>query len=169
MNPEELLLRDIHLPDPVSWWPPAIGWWLLAGLGIVLILAVAAGLRRRARARGSAAAIATHELRQLRGAWAGHGDAQRLVQDLSTWLRRAAMSLATREQAAGLTGERWHTFLDELAGAAVLADGGEHDVRLLAEGPYRRDVSMSRSDGERLLALSERWLRAAATRAGVRP
>lgn len=40
MNPEDLLsqLRDIHTPDPIGWWPPALGWWcllLLCGLAVL--------------------------------------------------------------------------------------------------------------------------------------
>ena len=29
---QQLPLRDIHLPEAVSWWPPAYGWWLLVVL-----------------------------------------------------------------------------------------------------------------------------------------
>jgi hypothetical protein len=49
--PEGPQLRDIHLPLPPSWWPPAPGWWGLAAL-VVLVLLLAAwrwrqGVRRR--------------------------------------------------------------------------------------------------------------------------
>ena len=38
MNPDPLAnLRDIHLPEPISWWPLAPGWWI-----VILLIAVAA-------------------------------------------------------------------------------------------------------------------------------
>ena len=30
------LLRGYHMPDPIDWWPPAPGWWLLLILTIGL-------------------------------------------------------------------------------------------------------------------------------------
>ncbi|MFT6261488.1 MAG: hypothetical protein ACJAYK_002636 [Crocinitomicaceae bacterium] len=42
MNPILEQLKDIHLPDPVSWWPLAWPWWLLltiiAGIIIFTVL-----------------------------------------------------------------------------------------------------------------------------------
>ncbi len=38
-------LRDIHLPDPISWWPPAPGWWVLA----VVVLALLFFMTRKVR------------------------------------------------------------------------------------------------------------------------
>ena len=45
LNPSLLPLKDIHLPGAVLWWPPAPGWWVLAGL--VLVLMVIAWIRYR--------------------------------------------------------------------------------------------------------------------------
>ena len=36
-NPMLEQLRDIHLPDAVSWWPIAWPWWLMLSLLIALI------------------------------------------------------------------------------------------------------------------------------------
>ena len=34
MNPNELPLRDLHLPEPIGWLPLAPVWWLLIVLGV---------------------------------------------------------------------------------------------------------------------------------------
>jgi hypothetical protein len=48
MNPE-LPLRDIHLPEAITWWPPAPGWWISAVLAIAIIVLVTRWLRHRVK------------------------------------------------------------------------------------------------------------------------
>ncbi|MBL4711699.1 MAG: DUF4381 domain-containing protein [Gammaproteobacteria bacterium] len=39
MNEQALNLKDIHLPEPILWWPLAPGWWM-----VIALLFVAVGL-----------------------------------------------------------------------------------------------------------------------------
>ncbi len=39
-TPTTLELRDIHLPEAISWWPPAPGWWFLLGSIVFIVIAV---------------------------------------------------------------------------------------------------------------------------------
>ncbi|MBT8131166.1 MAG: DUF4381 domain-containing protein [Gammaproteobacteria bacterium] len=152
MDPAQLPLRDIHLPEAIGWWPPAPGWWLLAILAVVIVSLLVQRWRRDQALRNSTAYLAHRELKQIEAAWQEHGNAQHLTQDISTWLRRVAMSLGTRQQAASLTGEHWWHYLDELAGAGIFSNGGG---RLIADAPYQADAQV---DAGELIRLCNRWV-----------
>ena len=44
-------LRDIHTPEPISWWPMAPGWWVLIVLAVILFVVLFRHLRKRRRER----------------------------------------------------------------------------------------------------------------------
>jgi len=149
MNPELDELRDIHLPEAISWWPPAPGWWLLPAL---IGLACWAAHRCR-RGRAGTWWAARRELRRLRLRYRGNADSLALSRALSVWLRRTAISLHGRKGVAGLSGQRWLELLDRRLSGRPFQDGAG---RALATIPYRRDAGTT--DGEALLRLCERWL-----------
>lgn len=103
-------LHDIHLPSPVSFWPLAPGWYVLACLlTIIFLLAFYAGWRywRRKKLKR----LALTELQHLETTLAE--DAEHLsLTTLSTLLRRSALAAFPRQQVAGLHGEAWLEFLD---------------------------------------------------------
>ena len=35
MDPEQIPLRDLHLPEAIGWWPLAPGWWILIAIALV--------------------------------------------------------------------------------------------------------------------------------------
>ena len=38
MDPEQIPLRALHLPDAIGWWPLAPGWWVVIGLAVLGVL-----------------------------------------------------------------------------------------------------------------------------------
>ncbi|MCB1720092.1 MAG: DUF4381 domain-containing protein, partial [Candidatus Competibacteraceae bacterium] len=103
-------LRDIHLPEPVSWWPPAPGWWLLVALSLVVV----AGLLWlwRYRRRQTPRRVALAELTRLRADFQRDGDGAAVATGISALLRRLALTHFPRGQVAGLVGDAWLQFLD---------------------------------------------------------
>jgi hypothetical protein len=136
MNPGvELPLRDIHLPTPVSWWPPAPGWWLVAVLLALGCGGLAWGWRQWRR--GAVRRRSRQVLRALFREYHQRGEAGRLLQGLSLLLRRIALSHYPREQVAGLVGMAWLEFLDRPLANTRHARGFSAGAgQALAAGPY---------------------------------
>ena len=152
-DPTQLRLRDIHLPEPVSWWPLAIGWWIVMALLLLIIgLSVWLYLRRRRR-RLSAGYLARVELSKLRERYLQHEDVRLLASDISILLRRLSISAYPREESASLTGERWLQHLDRPLPENPFTSGAG---RILIEAPYRRNVRIDEIDP--LFKLCEDWI-----------
>ena len=99
-DPSQIPLRDIHLPEAITWWPPAVGWWVLAGAAL-LITAGFAVRYVRYRPHRTALKALNAALAALRSG----GDPAACAQAVSTVVRRLAMTLSPDpNRVAGLAG-----------------------------------------------------------------
>lgn len=142
-------LRDIHLPDPAGWWPPAYGYWLL----LVMLLVVLYLWYRRYK-RFAVHRAARRELHALTTAYASHNDSHELARSINVLLRRTLLSLEPRHEVAGLTGDEWIRRVHD----SVASSGFEFSDRakaLLVEGIYRPSVDV---DADALIAECRGWI-----------
>jgi len=153
MPVEPLPLRDIHLPEPVSWWPPASGWWLLLILSVLIITSIV--LFKHIRKRRSLKRTVLAELEMLRKQYHENADRVQLVKALSALMRRASISFYQRENTASLTGAAWLQHLDSTAQRKDFMNG---NGRILATAPYLPSNSQVEIDFDDLLSLCEHWL-----------
>ncbi len=144
-------LRDVHLPDPISWWPPAFGWWMIIGLLLIVgsLILWARAYRQRTQPRR----VALAQLEQVKQHYAAHADNQWAITQVSNLLRRYALAVFSRSQVAGLSGQSWLQFLDTTGHTNQFSEGPGRSLR---SGPYQSHGSMVASD---LLPLVERWIR----------
>jgi len=142
-------LRDIHLPPPVGWWPPAPGWWLLTLLGLAGLSAAGYLLFRYFRQRRYRRA-ALRELEALRRA-VGLDQRQRLPA-LAELVRRVAIESCGRERVAPLSGPAWLDFLDRTGKTDRFGNGAG---RVLGTELYRPGSVA----GPELLVLVAEWIR----------
>jgi len=125
-------LRDYHLPEPVSWWPPAPGWWLLAAL-VILIAAILSWWRSQRVRRRHASRLASRELGELRDAWQAEGDDLALLRGLSLLTRRFCLARFPADSPGGLYGDAWLAYLAAKSAEPAFVDGVG---RRLTDAPY---------------------------------
>lgn len=149
MDPEQIPLRDLHLPEAIGWWPLAPGWWVLIAL---LVVALGFLLRAwlRVRARGAARRFALRELNVIEAEFEKRKNPVEFGANLSELLRRTMLAYAPRQDVAGLTGESWLQWLDQDLAQPLFSSG---PGRQIVELPYRDpNTSLDSSDVDRLVA-----------------
>lgn len=153
--PADLPLRDYHLPSPVSWWPPAPGWWGL--LFICLGLAVVALLIRKHWLRQAWRRDGRRRLAIIETEFSEHGDGHRLARDLSVLIRRVCLTRFPSNSGSHLHGSAWLESLDSSVGRRQAGkvffreNSGEELLRATCD-------PRAKVDGKALLTVCRQWL-----------
>ena len=152
-------LRDIHLPEAISAWPPAPGWWLLALVTLAALITVFVLLRRWHRRL----AFRREAIRQLQHLDSyRHSDKQQYLQALNELLKRTALACHAPSSVAGLAGQDWTQFLNRQGNGAVFS---QPDAELLATALYSNEVPAG--DLQSLHQSAERWIKQQRARSQV--
>jgi hypothetical protein len=100
-------LRDIAVPPPVPWWPPAPGWWVVMAVLAIAVIVVAFRAWRLWRANAYRRA-ALHDLQRAT-----------TPTGIAEILKRAALVAYPRTDIAVLSGSAWCEWLAETGGRPV--------------------------------------------------
>ncbi len=152
-------LRDIHLPDPVSFWPPAPGWWILLlcvliGLAFLARHAFVAMIRRRRLES------VMHELDQAyvrftkQSAFENTRNQAGLdfLATVNVLLKRVAQVMYPDSTSSRLTGRDWLHFLDACDQGSAFSQG---PGSVLADGAYKPTFN---ADGNALYQAASTWI-----------
>jgi hypothetical protein len=145
-------LRDIHLPAPVAWWPPAPGWWLLAGATLLLIGTVGYFLLRRYKRRRYRR-LAQRAANTIYAQWQQQGDNLAFVQALNQLLKQTALVAFPGAPIAALSGTAWLQFLDSRLATPQF---NRAETRVLAD-VYQTRIEHLQADA--IQRAAEHWLR----------
>jgi len=138
MNPEEIPLRELQLPELTGWWPLAPGWWVLIAIAVLGLLWLLYRAVRRFKANAPRR-LALRQLDLIQRNFERGENAVVVGQSLSSLLRRAMLAYAPRSEVAGLSGEAWLRWLDDGLPQNLFCDGPGRIVESL---PYMNPESV---------------------------
>ena len=103
-------LRPNTLPDPIGFWPPAPGWWIVATLVLATVIVAVSWLFRRWR-RNRYRRQALKQAEELLNHYMQHQDERRFAHDCNRLLKKVALHAYPKQDTASLSGQDWLEFL----------------------------------------------------------
>ena len=147
-------LRDIHLPEPISWWPPAPGWWILALAGSALAVWLLRWLYRRYKAKHYRRQ-ALAQLKELKELQAG-SDSQDQLRALFVLLKQTANCAYPNRQPSSMAIDPFVEFLRFSCNQSVFSQPTGELQTLL----YAKQTSEQSQDIEALFEDTRIWIKA---------
>ena len=144
-------LKDIHLPPPVSFWPPAPGWWILVVLLISSLFFGGVWFYRRHKKR-KPKTEALRILKDLQILYQNSQDEVASLRNLSNLLRRTALTFYDNDEVASLQGSSWLEFLDKTGKTKEFSQGAG---KVLGTEVFQQKVN---PDMNALFPLVNKWI-----------
>lgn len=121
-------LRGLHLPEAVSAWPPAPGWWIVTLIiitGTVWCVYYLHRLRNQRSYRRIARQELEHAWQHYQASPQSETEKRQYVTRVNRLLKRVALVTFNRNTVASLQGEQWLHFLDTSMGLRVNTPAAE--------------------------------------------
>ena len=148
-------LHDIEGLDPISKWPLAMGWWILLGVAVILLIGIGWGLIRWIAYRRSWKSDTLRKLALLEKDLSEE-TARETAVILSEYMRRIALRRFPRKECAGLVGDSW---LQWLAKHDPKNFDWEKKGMLLTEIPYApHHHKICKSQMKELIHAAKDWV-----------
>jgi hypothetical protein len=148
---QDIAIKDIHLPEAISWWPLAMGWWLLIAFCITAIIIFIIWFKHQNNhAKKKAFSLRKQVMSELVAIQATHDD-RVFLEQLSALLKRVAIT-QYGQNIAGLSGQQWLQFLDQQWDLHIFSEG---IGQVMLDLPYQKDPDIDR---HMLLRISKNWL-----------
>jgi hypothetical protein len=140
MQPDVLAqLRDIHLPAPPLWWPPAPGWWIAAA-ATLLAVALLGRYLLRYRQRGAPIRMSQRLLAELYQDYErGNRGPLSFVNACNELLKRLLIHALADADARPASGEAWLELLDHHSATNQFTQG---PGRALGSERFRPDQNI---------------------------
>ncbi|MEH6446132.1 MAG: DUF4381 domain-containing protein [Oceanospirillaceae bacterium] len=148
-------LQEIHLPEAISLWPSAPGWWVLL-LSIVMAVYVLQKLLKNFIRSNRYRRLAVKHLLQIEKNYQSHKKDQQLLVEINQLLKSVAIRHFPQWQCASFSEKKWQAFLTATLPVAKRSQG---EVFIELGRIYQREANLSETQRLALIQSTLLWLK----------